>query len=379
MDVNAVIAIQAFRPHVGGAELQLERLVPRLAARGVRIEIVTRAASGCPRRERIAGAVVHRTPVAGESPLASVVYVAVALGRLLRGRSQIDLVHAHGALSPATIALAGRLLGLPAVVTVLGTGPHGDLARLVRKPLGKARAELLFRTAWFVALSDDARDELAGHGVPAGRIRVIPNGVDIAEHRPASAEERVRLRDELGLPAGRFLGTFVGRLHPVKDVDTLLAATASIPDLSLVVVGDGPDRGRLEARAAQLDIGDRVIFEGQSRRVPDVLRASDAFVLSSHGEGMSNALLEAMASGLPCLASRSVGGARELLGEGRGLLVADGDVAAWAGAIERVRDDPALASALGKAAASHVAASLSLESTADRLARAYAEIAGVTE
>jgi len=377
VDLNAVIAIQAFRPHVGGAELQLERLVPHLAGRGVRTEIVTRAVNGCPRRERIAGAVVHRTPVAGESRLASVVYVGVALGRLLRGRSRIDLVHAHGALSPATIALAGRLVGLPAVVTVLGTGPHGDLARLVRKPLGKARARMLFRSAWFVALSDDARDELVGHGVPDERIRVIPNGVDLADHRPASADERARLRDELGLPAG-FLGTFVGRLHPVKDVDTLLAATARVPEISLLVVGDGPDRGRLEAKAAQLDVSDRVIFHGQSRRVPDILRASDAFVLSSRGEGMSNALMEAMASGLPCLASRTVGGARELLAGGRGLLVADGDVAAWAGAIRRVRDNPELASALGQAAAGHIAGSLSLESTADRLARAYAEIAGVT-
>jgi L-malate glycosyltransferase len=378
VDLNAVIAIQAFRPHVGGAELQLERLVPHLAGRGVRTEIVTRAVNGCARRERIAGAVVHRTPVAGESPLASIVYVGVALGRLLRGRSRIDLVHAHGALSPATIALAGRLVGLPTVVTVLGTGPHGDLARLVRKPLGKARAGMLFRTAWFVALSDDLRDELVGHGVPAERIRVIPNGVDIADHRPASADERAQLRAELGLPGGGFLGTFVGRLHPVKDVDTLLAATARVPELSLVVVGDGPDRGRLEAKAAQLDVSDRVIFQGQSRRVPDVLRASDAFVLSSHGEGMSNALLEAMASGLPCLASRTVGGARELLGDGRGLLVADGDVAAWADAIRRLRNNPELAAALGQAAASHIACSLSLESTADRLARVYAEIAGVT-
>jgi glycosyltransferase involved in cell wall biosynthesis len=375
--LNAVIAIQAFRPHVGGAELQLERLVPHLARRGVRTEVITRAVRGCPRRERIAGAVVHRTPMAGESPLASVAYVGVALGRLLRGRSRIDIVHAHGALSPATIALAGRLLGLPAVVTVLGTGPRGDLARLARKPLGRARAAMLVRTAWFVALSDDARDELVGHGVPAKRIRVIPNGVDTAAHRPASAEERARLRDELGLPATRFLATFVGRLHPVKDVDTLLAATARVPDLSLVVVGDGPDRGRLEAKAAQLEVRDRVLFRGQSRRVPDFLRASDAFVLSSHGEGMSNALLEAMASGLPCLATRTVGGARELLDNGRGLLVADGDVAAWAAAIVRVRDDPELASALGQAAACHVAGALSLESTADRLARAYAEIAGV--
>jgi glycosyltransferase involved in cell wall biosynthesis len=375
--LHAVMAIQACRPHLGGAEVQLERLVPHLAARGIRTEILTRGSKGCPRQERIAGSVVHRTPVAGESRLASVVYVAAAVTRILRHRSQINLVHAHGALSPATIALGGRLLRLPCLVTVLGTGPHGDLARLANKPLGRLRARLLFRFAWFAALSADAREELVGHGVPCERILTLPNGVDLDTHRPARRSEREQLRKELGLPPHRFVGVFVGRLHPVKDVDTLLQATARVPELALVVVGDGPDRRRLEAKTDLLGIADRVNFLGESSRVPAVLRASDAFMLSSHGEGMSNALLEAMASGLPCLASRTVGGANELLGGGRGMLVADGDVAAWAAAIGRIIDDPGLRSSTGNAAAEFVADTLSLEATAERLARAYAHIVDV--
>ena len=86
-----------------------------------------------------------------------------------------------------------------------------------------------------------------------------------------------------------------------------------------------------------------------------MLRASDAFLLSSHGEGMSNALLEGMACGLPCLASRSVGGAAELLAAGRGMLLADGDVAAWAAAIQRLVDEPGLRESTGAAAAGFVA------------------------
>ena len=112
--------------------------LPRLRDRGVRTEILTRAVRGWPRTEPIAGSVVRRTPRRRR--------VAARLARLrrpprsatsLRRRSRIDLVHAHGALSPATIALGGRLLGLPCLVTVLGTGEHGDLARLARKPLGR--------------------------------------------------------------------------------------------------------------------------------------------------------------------------------------------------------------------------------------------------
>jgi glycosyltransferase involved in cell wall biosynthesis len=374
--LSAALVIQAFRPNVGGAELQLERLVPHLFDRGIRTEILTRAVRGWPQTEPIAGSVVHRTPIAGESPLASLVYVAVALGHLLRRRSRVDLVHAHGALSPATIALGGRLLGLPCLVTVLGTGEHGDLARLARKPLGRVRARLLFRSAWFAALSTDVRQELLGRGVPAERIFALPNGVDLDVHRPATKEELRRLRERLGLPADRFVGTYVGRLHPVKDVDTLLAAAARVPELTLVVVGDGPERGRLEAQVARLGIESRVTFRGRSSEVAEILRASDAFLLSSHGEGMSNALLEAMACGLPCLVSHSVGGARDLLGAGRGMLVADGDVPAWAAAIEGLVDEPGLRKEIGTAAATFVAEALSLDIAAERLARAYTIIVG---
>jgi glycosyltransferase involved in cell wall biosynthesis len=360
---------------VGGAELQLERLVPRLLERGVRTEIITRSVAGSPRTEAIPGSVVRRTPLAGESPLASLVYVAAALAHLLRRRSQIDLVHAHGALSPATIALAGRLLGLPCLVTVLGAGPHGDLARLARKPLGRIRSRLMFRWAWFAALSAELRQELIARGVAPERILALPNGVDLGAYRPASRGERDGLRERLRLPVGAFIGTFVGRLHPVKDVDTLLETAACVPALTLVVVGDGPERARLEAAAARLDIGARVRFLGESSQVAEILRASDAFLLSTHGEGMSNALLEAMACGLPCLASRSVGGAAELLEPGRGVLLPDGDANAWAAALRRLRDEPGWGDSMGAAAAAYVAAELSLEAAADRLVHAYAVVA----
>jgi glycosyltransferase involved in cell wall biosynthesis len=361
---------------VGGAELQLERLAPYLAERGVATEIITRASREQPRREPIDGALVRRTPLAGESPAASIAYVSAAVAHLARQRRRIDLLHAHGALSPGTIALAGRLLGIPCLVTVLGTGPSGDLARLARKPLGRTRARLLARVAHFAALSDESRSELLAMGVPPARILSLPNGVDLAAYRPADATERDLLRERLELPRDRCLAVFVGRLHPVKDVDTVLEATARVPELALVVVGDGPERARLEAMAERLCIAARVTFTGQSAAVPDFLRASDLFLLSSRGEGMSNALLEAMACGLPCLVSGSVGGARELLREGRGMLVADGDAMAWAAAVARVADDAALRSAMGRAATSFVAESLSLEAAAERLVRAYRSIAG---
>ncbi|MGH8978138.1 MAG: glycosyltransferase, partial [Acidimicrobiia bacterium] len=122
-------------------------------------------------------------------------------------------------------------------------------------------------------------------------------------------------------------------------------------------------------------IGERVRFVGMSDRVPDYLRAADAFFLPSLGEGMSNALLEAMACGLPCVVTEAVGGIDELLGRDRGVAVPVQDVHAWADAMRRLADDPARRAELGSAAARYVGSTLSIDATADRLADLYRELA----
>src|SRR6185503_20430449 len=130
----------------------------------------------------------------------------------------------------------------------------------------------------------------------------IYNGVDVERFAPG---DRLAVRAAAGLPADAVIVGTVGRLDPVKDHDGLLeafarASTASA--LHLAIVGDGPTRAALAARVASLGLGDRVHLLGERDDVPAVLRALDVFVLSSIGEGISNAILKAMASGLPVLA-----------------------------------------------------------------------------
>ena len=188
-------------------------------------------------------------------------------------------------------------------------------------------------------------------GVPAERIlaaaqRGRPRRLP-ARRRPRSAPAP---RSGSGSRRAGFVGTFVGRLHPVKDVDTLLggggAGARADPRRGGRRSRARPARG--EGRATRHRR--RVSFLGESAAVADILRASDGFLLSSHGEGMSNALLEAMACGLPCLASRSVGGASGAAGRGtrraRGRTATS---AAWAAAIERLVARPAPARADGSA------------------------------
>ncbi len=373
--IGVAMTVQAFAPTVGGGELQLERLLPLLHERGVYSRVLTRAVAGTPRRDVVAGTDVYRTRLAGESPTASAVYVTESIAQLLRGGRTIDVVHAHGALSPATIALAARALGKPCVVTILGAGPPGDLARLRRKPAGRLRLALLARWARFIALSTEVATELRAAGVPAAHVEVIANGVDLAVFSPAGAEARAALRPALGLDTNRCYGIFVGRLHPVKSVDTLLRALVDTGGIDLLIVGDGQERARLERLARELRIETRIRFVGTTDHVETYLKAADAFFLPSLGEGMPNALLEAMACGLPCVASSTVGGVEELLGSARGLTVPVGDVRAWSHVMQRLATDTDMRRTLGRAAARHVRAHYSIAATADQLVDLYRDLA----
>jgi L-malate glycosyltransferase len=363
--------IQSFRPTVGGAELQLERLLPHLEARGVAVTVLTRGVRGAPRRERLGDAEIRRGLIGGRSPAASAAYTLGSLAHIALRRGRYDLVHAHGALSEGMIALGAERLGMPALVKVLLTGTDGDFEVLAGRFAGRWRTRSLVRRAWFAATSAAVRAQLERLGVPPGRIFAIPNGVDIHTYRPPSPDERVQLRFRLGLAPDAPLALFIGRLVPRKRVATAIRAIAQVrAQIRLVVVGEGPERSNLERIAQEQGLAERVSFTGPVQNVADYLRAADFFVLPSRSEGLSNALLEAMACGLVCLA-QPVSGVDELFAGGRGIVVASEEVEAWGRALERLAADPEQSKRLGARARELVCADFTLERTADRLVVAY--------
>lgn len=215
------------------------------------------------------------------------------------------------------------------------------------KSTGQIRLQrLAYRAATkVVANSPAARQVLTAEGVAPGSIAVIPNGVDpswfdLPDHRRP-------IRTVIT----------VANLRPEKSHDTLLEAAAALspahPDLRFQIVGDGPRRQQLEARAAALGLGGLggiVQFLGHRDDVPALLAAADLFVLPSRSEAFPNGATEAMAAGLPVVAC-AVGGLVDLIDPGvTGLLVPPGDAAALAAAIARLAGNPAEAESLGRAA-----------------------------
>ncbi|GGF43646.1 hypothetical protein GCM10011519_16880 [Marmoricola endophyticus] len=167
------------------------------------------------------------------------------------------------------------------------------------------------------------------------RIVVIPNGIDADAVRARATADPARTRAALGVAAESVLLLGIGRLSDQKDWPTLLDALARTDDsVSCVIAGEGPQREALEALAARLGVSERLTFLGLRHDVPDLMAAADALVLSSRYEGTPNVVLEALAMGLPVIAS-DVGACRELLEGTEGEVVPPGDAAALAAAIGR--------------------------------------------
>jgi sugar transferase (PEP-CTERM/EpsH1 system associated) len=186
------------------------------------------------------------------------------------------------------------------------------------------------------------------------KIRVIHNGVDTDRFTPPNGDV-AQLRKDLRLPTDRFLVGTVGRLVPIKDHATLLQAAACLMRqgiiLHVLLVGDGPERAKLQQYVASTpELSGRVTFVGSSHRVPELMKSMDVFVLPSICEGMSNTVLEAMATGLPVVATLAGGNSEMVDHDFSGLLFAPRDVGNLASHLSRLVESAALRRKLGEAA-----------------------------
>jgi len=371
--IRVVMLSHGYYPRIGGVERQLAAVVPLLQARGMEPYVLTRRLRGTQRFETVGGAPVYRLPVPGPKPLASLTFTLSALP--LIKRLNPDLIHAHELISPATTAIAARkLFGIPVVATVHGSGLSSDVLRLKRRFLGKTRLKILCREiAAFCVISAVIDRELATEGVPVQKRISIPNGVDTGRFAPLAPAQKKALRSRLALPAEARIVIFVGRLAPEKRVDLLTGIWRSVrqavPRALLLILGSGPEEAGLKQRA-----GDGILFLGSQPDVTPYLQAADLFVLPSAAEGLSLALLEALACGLPVIAT-SVGGNPEVIRHlETGWLTPPDDPPALTEAIVTLLGDEKLQSKLREKARAHAVQNYSLIKMADRLVDFYRQV-----
>jgi glycosyltransferase involved in cell wall biosynthesis len=284
-------------------------------------------------------------------------------------RRRVDAIHVNSYVPGNYARLAAALMQVPIVIDHWhGFTRFNRKRRLICRALGRF-------TDLSLAVSQGVKDYLVTEtGLAPAKIRVVPNGVDVAALDAARPGPEVRR--ELGLPEGVPVIGLVGRLdHWGKGHKELFQAMVSLKarhPMCALIVGGGRRQAEMRQLAESLGLGESVHFLGQRQDVPDLLRAMDIFVLPSYSEGVSLALLEAMAAGLPVIAT-AVGGLPEVVTDGEtGWLIPPRDPAALAGALTRLLADPALARQLGAKAREQVREHYSL----DRLGREINEIYG---
>ncbi len=365
-----------FHPIVGGAERQAFALAKQLLKEGHSVTVATCRFPHLQARETVEGIHIHRIirPVS-RGVLYGGSYLTSLGTYLWMRRRDYDLIHVHLLFLDALAAgVIGGALKKPIVVKAACGGDFGDVARLERvghAALWRAGFQRINRV---VATSGQVVEELVGYGMPQERIIQIPNSVDVERYRPS--EDRERAKRSLGLVGD--VVVFVGRLDPQKGLGTLLDAWGSVvaarPHATLYLMGKGLQEAQLRLTAQQRGLSDHVVFCGEQRDVLPYLQAADLFVLPSLAEGMSNALLEAMACGLPCVATR-IGGTVEVIQDGvNGCLVERDDAQGLANMLISLLSNPTLAHQLGWAARRTVEERYPMPRVVDRYLMLYEEL-----
>lgn len=368
------IFTETYYPVVGGGETQARALAENLVASGFTVNVLTRRShTALKKKEKFGAVTVYRLPPAGSEHYKKWGMLLTSLPVLIRLQRSYDLVFVSGfRVLGIPAVLVSRLLGKACVLKADSLGEmSGTFFTAGLAKLGVSSSSFSFRSfLWvrdrilkhadsFVAVSSEVAGELSAHGVNTDKIHLIPNGVNTCRFYPVSSNEKYELRRKLGLPAEDMIVIFTGRLVSYKGLPLLLRVWRAIqnirPNLRLLLVGSGGlDMHNCEAELKKYVIKnglqDSVHFTGDVHNVHEYLQASGIFVFPTEREAFGISLIEAMACGLPVIAT-PVGGIKDILEhKHNGLVMEAGDFQQLYAMLETLITDAVQATYLGRAA-----------------------------
>ena len=379
--LRLALVTRRFWPLVGGAEVAMANLAVEFQRQGQQPTIVTaRWEKHWPTELVHREVPVVRLPQPKLRGWGTLRYM-YALGSWLAAQQpKLDCVLVSMLKHDAYAAIgAWRRAKVPVVLRAEGGGAAGDCAWQQTARFGLRIRQRCQQADAIVAPSDAIERELREAGYSADRIVRIDNGVVIPPPRSPGQQEAARsalaeAKWDLKCDSGAPLVVYTGRLHPDKGLADLVQAWPAIatrwPQARLWLIGEGPQRQELFDLISDLGFRYKICLPGSFDEIDDVLAAADLFVLPSYSEGMSLSLLEAMAAGLPVVASDIPGNRALVTHEREGLLAPPGDAQRLAAAIAQVLSAPARGVALGAAGRSRVSEHFSLE----KMARQHLEL-----
>jgi glycosyltransferase involved in cell wall biosynthesis len=385
--LRVLLVTGAYAPEISSGGLQCQAVARNLRGRA-EVRVLTTAVDSTLRaRDIIEGVGVSRVGIDVGSRCSKARATVRILAELSRVVPCVDVVHLHG-FSQKNIPVTGvaRMFGRPIVLS-LHTAGFDEPSAIAGQ--GVLARRTFSAAALYLCVSPRLVDACLAAGLPPDRVLHVPNGVDLDRFRPATSGERTTLRRRLGLPVDRPIILFVGMFSRDKQPDVLFDAWLGLQQdtrfaSTLVCVGatrssyfevDERLAADLRGEADRSGFGERVVFVEPTNQVHDYFRAADVFALPSAREGLPVALLEAMATGLPSVASRLAGSTDVIVEHAEnGVLVPSGDAVALANALRGLLGDPELAARMGAAARARVARDYSVEQTANRWYEAYQNV-----
>lgn len=317
--MKILMVTEIYLPIWGGAENQLRQLIPYLVERECSVSIVTRRwHEDWAKKDQVDGVNVVRLGVPGRSKIATLIFVMSLLKYLLIEGRKVDILHSHGAVNMGALcSIMARIIGKKNIVKIASAGKISPFTTTIS---GQLVLWMFKKADIVIAMTDEIKEELASINCKRDKIIQITNGVDAERFKPASPEEKVQWRKMSGLRPESRIVLFSSRLVFGKGIDLLLEAWRTIadefPDTYLLIVGSGEDQQdsiEQEMKSAVEKEGiPHVIFLGATTTPEKLLRIADIFVFPSRKEGFPNALMEALATGLPVVAS-NIGGVKPLL------------------------------------------------------------------
>ena len=379
---RVLLVTGAYYPEISAAAVQCRAVAQRLQHRATLSVLTTAVTPSLPAFDRIDGVAVHRVLVDVRSARSKAIASIKVASSMLRQRGTYDVVHVHGfSQKNLPVSALGRLLGKPVVLTLHTSGQ--DEPEIVKRR--GALSYWAFTSPQLVmAVSPQLATLWRAAGLPADRVRTSPNGIDTSRFRPVNDAERIALRKALGWPQDRQVVLFVGFFSRDKRPDLLFRAWRLLDPVTrpqLVFVGakgtgyyeiDDALGATIRRDALASGVADHLTFVNPTNDVERCFRAADLFVLPSVREAHPLALLEAMACGLPVIATRLPGATDAIVDHGlTGKLFAPDDEQALAGALRELLADPAAGRAMGERAREAVSARYDIERTADAWLDAY--------
>lgn len=380
-----------YHPSLGGLGRQAQLLTERLAAEGLNIFVIARCMKGMPQAVYSPVVTIYRTwsvrPYLHNFEEVRLINILVSLTfsisctlLLFRKRKEYDIVHFHGASLPLFFNLPLlKIFGKKVIAKVAAAKVGTEAGSLHGRyfGLGNLLIRLLNKIDIFVATTSEIEDGLKKDGFSSSRIVRIPNFVDFTLFMPTSADIKWQKKMRMGLGNNKVV-TFSGRFIQRKGISFLMGAWKEVvnnfPEAKLLLLGDGPLLEEMKRMARELGIASSVDFRGHVNQIADFLHATDIFVLPSLQEGLPNSLLEAMACGLPVVATR-IGGVTDIVKNGEsGILVKPGDSKDLAQGILRLLKDDEFAAYIASNAYKTIKNSYSIDSIAPRYIELYKQL-----